>query len=180
MLSDTLTPTVMEPEWSSQRRQLEAVLRRIEHVDVERSKVTRDGICPYVIEVYAYETSKNRIPTNARRPEHREVSCNAIARVERRCSAFSDLRCHIYNHVFEAHEVTPCDFCQRVIDEIVWGDNKPTSAFTWMASEETRTRKLAKSVAALLKIVQCDYAESRVCSGQEKVHQELHSFLFTE
>jgi hypothetical protein len=170
----------MEPEWSSQRRQLEAALRRIEHVDVKRSQMTRDGGRAYVVEVYAFETSKNRIPTNAGRLECRKVSSNAIAHVERRCSAFSDLRCHIYNHVFEAHEVTPCDFCQRMINEIVWGGSKPTSTLNWMASEETRTRKLAKSVAALLEIVQCEYAESRICSGQEKVHQALHNFLLTE
>lgn len=184
MLPSTLTPTTVEPEWGSLRSQMSTALKKVDCIHIKRT-VSCDGVRRYVIEVYAH-TSKNRIPTNWSRqgPAARTSlspgrSHTPVARVERKYSDFTDLRGEVYNHAHDAHDLTPCDFCQRVIDEIVWGDSKPSNLRRLLASKEKVVEMLAASVNTLLDLVKSN-RDGRLCDGQDKIPQVLYDFLFKQ
>lgn len=175
MLPSTLTPATLEPNQVSQCSQVSTALKKIECVDV-KSTVNRDGSRIYVVEIYEY-APKNRIPTNRSKQDPGFVR-TPVACVERRYLEFADLRGRVYNHVFDAHDLTPCDFCQSVIDEVVWGD-KPGSLLKLFSSEAKVAQTLAKFVNAFLDLVKCN-GEMRLCMGQDQVPQVLYDFLFNQ
>lgn len=185
-----LTPVPVVPEWFSQRGRVSASLLKVECVAI-KSFVDRQGVRSYVIERYE-RTSKNRIPTNCRSSFHSsnnratakssvphiDSSRTPTARIERRYTEFAELWSQLYTHAHNAHNVVPCDFCKDIVDEIVWGDSKPSSFLKLMVSDDKLMLKLAKSLNTLLAIA-TRTGDSRLCSGLDNVSQLLYDFLFT-
>uniref|UniRef100_K3X9S5 Uncharacterized protein n=1 Tax=Globisporangium ultimum (strain ATCC 200006 / CBS 805.95 / DAOM BR144) TaxID=431595 RepID=K3X9S5_GLOUD len=168
-----MKPAKLGPEWVSKRSQISAALKQIECVCVE-STTNANGIRRYAICVYE-RTSKNRIPTNQSQPQ--ASNRNMVARTELSYSEFADLRGRLYNEAQMAHGATRCGFCERIIDEIANSDNKPGTLLRLFASDTKVTEALARSVNVLLDLVNRN-EETRLCTGQEQIPQELYDFLF--
>ncbi|KAF1332431.1 hypothetical protein FI667_g3519, partial [Globisporangium splendens] len=172
-LPSTLKTTKVRLEWVSKRSQVSAALKQIECVRVE-STTNANGLRRYAVCVYE-RASKNRIPTNQSRPQG--SSRHAIARTERSYAEFADLRGRIYNEAQMAHGATRCGFCERIIDDIANSDSKPGTLLRLLASDTKVAETLARSVNVLLDLVNSN-EEIRLCTGQEKIPQELYNFLF--
>ncbi|KAG1703935.1 hypothetical protein DVH05_006942 [Phytophthora capsici] len=167
-----LVPVAIAPSVMSVRRNALLELKKVDAVQV---RCAGDGKKDwFVVEVFADSAStiEENVPDDARlrRP---------TVRVERTLVEFVELRNKVHSIVQNAHYGEACEFCTGFLDQVVFGTN-PDGFLVTLIGGKRLARTMDKFMKEMLELTvqNTDINTRSCCSGQTRVPQIVHEFLF--
>ncbi|KAK1932057.1 hypothetical protein P3T76_012557 [Phytophthora citrophthora] len=166
-----LVPVAIAPSVMSVRRNALLELKKVDAVQIH-CEGKKDW---FVVEVFADSAStiEENVPDDARlrRP---------TVRVERTLLEFVNLRNKVYEIAQDAHYSEVCEFCAGFLDQVVFGTNPDGFLITLIGGKRlARTMNKFMEEILALTVKNTSINTRSCCSGQTRIPQIVHEFLFT-